>query len=86
MHLYQLLYVMALLGAIAEIFTMTLILLGFALGCFVVGLTQQLSQTTNFNRDVLIFSIASTLFIVLLRKVFARKKDFDLNDGDINQY
>ena len=86
MHLYQIIYVVALGCAILEIFTTTFILLGFALGFVMVAMTQQLLETTNYNRDILIFALTSAVFIYAFRKIFAGRRDAEFNDNDVNQY
>lgn len=86
MHLYQIIYVVALACAILEIFTSTFILLGFALGFVTVAMTQQMLGTTNYNRDVLIFAVTSAIFIYIFRKTFAGKSDTEFIDDDVNQY
>lgn len=86
MNLYQFIYIAGLLCAILEIFTTSFILLGFSIGFFVVGITQQILKSANFNRDVLIFAIVSAISIFVFRKLFAGKNDVEYNDTDINQY
>ncbi len=86
MHTYQIVYVVALSCAILEIFTTTFILLSFSLGFVTVAMTQQLLGTTNYNRDLLIFTVISAICIYVFRKLFAGRRDTDVTEDDINQY
>ena len=86
MHTYQILYVTAVACAIAEMFTTTFILLGFAVGIALTGLAEQLLGSTSYSRDLLIFTIVSGLSVFLFRKVFSDSQDTKANSEDINQY
>lgn len=86
MQTYQLIYLVALVCIILEIFTTSFFLLGVGFGLIAVAMTQQLLGTTNYTRDLLIFMTITIVSFYIFRIVFKGKKDVDIIDNDINQY
>ena len=86
MHTYQILYLTAVTCAVAEMFTTTFILLGFAVGIAATGLTEQLFGSTNYTRDLLVFTIITGLSVFSFRKIFSDSQDTKANSEDVNQY
>lgn len=72
---------------ICEIFTLTLICLGFAAGTLCVAIVQFLTSSFSLSRDVIVFAIGSFVAIVILRTYFRSKSDQTLlTDDDVNKY
>ena len=87
MEPYQVSFVAAILLAMAEMLTLTLIFAGFAVGMLAVSLAQLLSGSYSLNRDILLFSVVSLMFVIGLRRIFRSQKDQSrLTEEDINRY
>lgn len=87
MDAYQISLVLAFALAIAEMLTLSFILLGFGLGMLVVAGVQYATGGASLNRDVMVFVIASAVAILALRRLFRKKSDQKrLEQDDINQY
>lgn len=87
MAAFQFTLILAVVLGIAEMLTLTFIFLGFSCGMFAVSLVQYLSGSYSLNRDLILFVGISTLFVVILRKIFKKKTDQTrLEQDDINQY
>lgn len=73
--------------AIAELMTLSFLFLGMAVAAWMVALLQYLFGDFNFNRDVLVFAVASVVFFLVFRKIFKRQIDSEeLQGQDINHY
>jgi membrane protein implicated in regulation of membrane protease activity len=87
MDAYQISLLLAFALAIAEMLTLSFILLGFGAGMLVVAGAQYAGGGYSLNRDVLIFAVASAIAILALRRVFKKRSDQKrLEQDDINQY
>lgn len=87
MDAYQISLVLAFILAIAEMLTLSFILLGFGMGMLVVAGVQYAADGASLNRDLMVFVIASAIAILALRRVFRKKTDQKrLEQDDINQY
>ena len=73
---------------IAELMTMTFVLLSFAISCFIVAAIQYYLGFADFNRDIFIVIISSLFFVIFFRGLFRRNEDVKSvgADEDINQY
>lgn len=87
MESWQISLLIAVLLAIAEVLTLSFLLLGLAIGMIVVALLQFLGGGFAPGRDVLAFAIASFVAVVACRKVFGKRTDQQrLDQDDINRY
>lgn len=87
MDAYQISLVVAFALAIAEMLTLSFILLGFGLGMLGVAAVQFVTGGYQVNRDVMVFVTVSALAILALRRIFRKKSDQKrLEQDDINQY
>ncbi len=87
MDAYQLAVIAAILLAIVEILTLTLIFLGLSIGMIGVALVQYVTDGYSINRDLLVFICTSSISILILRVIFKKKTDQDrLAEDDISQY
>lgn len=87
MAYYQISLILTFILIICEIFTLTLICLGFAAGTLCVAIVQFLTSSFSLSRDVIVFAIGSFAAIVILRKYFRSKSDQTLlTDDDVNKY
>ena len=87
MDAYQISLVLAFALAIAEMLTLSFILLGFGVGLVVVAAVQFATDGFSLNRDVMVFALASAVAILALRRLYKKKSDQKrLEQDDINQY
>jgi membrane protein implicated in regulation of membrane protease activity len=87
MEAYQLSLIIGIALAIAEILTLSFILLGFSIGMLFVAGVQFLFDGFSLSRDLLVFATASGLSFWVFRKFFKKKSDLKpLVQDDINQY
>jgi membrane protein implicated in regulation of membrane protease activity len=88
MEPYQISLVIAIVLALTEVLTLTFIFLGFSAAFLVVALFQYLSGAYELNRDIVIFSAFSILFILIFRRMFRRKSDQNRmgTEDDVNSY
>lgn len=87
MEPYQVSLLIAFGLAIAELLTLSFILLGFGLGMAMVSLLQFVTGAYSFNRDVIVFAMFSLAAIVAFRRIFKKRSDQKrLADDDINRY
>lgn len=87
MEPYQISIIGAIVFGIVEMLTLTLIFLGFASGMLVVAITQFATGGYVMNRDLLLWIVASTVFVIVLRKLFKKQSDqTKLDVDDISQY
>jgi membrane protein implicated in regulation of membrane protease activity len=87
MDAYQISLIISVVLAIAEVMTLSFILLGFSIGMLVVSGVQYVFDGYNLNRDVMVFAVVSVVSFVVLRKVFKKNSDVKrLAEDDINQY
>ena len=87
MDAYQISLIIAFVLAIAEVMTMSFILLGFSLGMLAVAGAQYLFNGYSLNRDVMLFAVVSAVSFLVFRKLFKKKSDSTrLAQDDINQY
>lgn len=87
MDAYQISLIIAFALAIAEVMTMSFILLGFSLGMLAVAGSQYLFNGYSLNRDVMLFALVSAVSFLVFRKLFKKKSDLTrLAEDDINQY
>ena len=87
MESWQISLLIAVLLAIAEVLTLSFLLLGLAIGMIVVALLQFLGGGFAPGRDELAFAIASFVAVVACRKVFGKRTDQQrLDQDDINRY
>jgi membrane protein implicated in regulation of membrane protease activity len=84
---YQISLVLAFALAIAEMLTLSFILLGFGMGMLAVAALQYATGGYSLNRDLLVFVLASAIAILTLRRLFKKTSDQKrLEQDDINQY
>ncbi len=87
MEPYQISLIVAFAFAIAEMLTLSFILLGFGLGMLGVAAVQFATDGMQASRDVMVFVTVSALAILALRRIFRKKSDQKrLEQDDINQY
>jgi membrane protein implicated in regulation of membrane protease activity len=87
MDAWQISLLIAVLCAIAEVLTLSFLLLGFAIGMLVVALLQFAGDGFNAARDVLAFAVASFIAVIVCRRVFGKRTDQQkLDQDDINRY
>ena len=84
---YQISLILAFALALAELLTLSFLLLGFGVGMLGVSLVQYVWGDYIFNRDVLVFAVMSLISFLVFRKLFKNRADQkSAGDGDINQY
>ena len=87
MQAWQISLIVAALLAIAEVLTLSFILLGFAVGMALVALLQFLGDGYSAVRDISIFPVGSLVATLVFRAVFRRRSDQSpANDDDVNRY
>lgn len=87
MEAYQIALLLGIGLAIAELLTLSFLFLGMAVAAWVVAALEYLSGNFNFNRDIVVFALASALFFVVFRKLFKKQTDTEtLQSQDINHY
>ncbi len=86
MEAYQISLIVAFLFGIAEMMIGVFIFLGMAVGCLAVALIQWMTGDHALNRDLLVFALVASVSVVVLRQFFAKTKDQQTTDKDINQY
>ena len=83
-HLTTILGVLLLL---LELVTQTYVVLGFAVGAFLVAGVQYAAGGFSLGRDILLFALASLAAIVVMRRKFRTRHDQQIRDSDdINRY
>lgn len=85
---YQLTLIIAIFFACIEIVTFTFIFIGFTSALMVVALIQYYFNGFEWDRDIVVFSFFSLVFVLGFRKIFKTKEDSKsaLNDDDVNRY
>jgi membrane protein implicated in regulation of membrane protease activity len=84
---YQISVLIAIILALVELVSFTFIFIGFASGMMVTAIFEYLLGNFSWNRDLLIFSITSLLFIYFYRKYFIKNKQEEkIVDVDVNNY
>ena len=84
---YQISVLIAIIFALIELFSFSFIFIGFASGMVVTAMFEYFLGNFSWNRDLLIFSITSLLFIYFYRKYFVKNKpEEEKADKDINCY
>ena len=87
MDAWQISLLLAVLLAIAEVLTLSFLLLGLAMGLVVVAALQFADGGFSATRDVLVFAVASLVAVVACRRIFGRRTDQQkLEQDDINRY
>lgn len=87
MDIYQVSILIAIIFAIVEVLTSSLIFLGMSAGVLVVALIQYIYGDFSWSREILLFTVASFTATILLRKCFKKITDqTELAGDDINQY
>jgi len=87
MDAWQISLLIAVALAIAEVLTLSFLLLGLAIGMVTVAALQFAGDGFNAMRDVLAFAIASFIAVVAFRKAFGKRSDQQkLEQDDINRY
>ena len=87
MDAYQISLIISFVLAIAEVMTLSFILLGFSIGMLVVSGVQYLFDGYSLNRDLMVFAVVSVVSFLVLRKLFKKSSDVKpLREDDINQY
>lgn len=87
MTAFQITLIAAVVFGIVEILTMNFIFLGFAFGMLSVSAVQYVTGEYFFDRDLIIFSIVSCFFIIVIRRVFGKRSyQQRLKQDDINHY
>ncbi|MFM7698417.1 MAG: NfeD family protein [Limnohabitans sp.] len=87
MDAYQISLIISVLLAIAEVMTMSFILLGFSIGMLAVSGVQYVFDGYHLNRDVIVFALVSVISFVVFRRLFKKNSDTKpLAEDDINQY
>ena len=79
--------VLGIVLVIAELLTLSFLLLGMGVAAWVVALLQFMFNDFSFSRDVLVFAVASVVFFLVFRKLFKRQTDTQPQPNqDINHY
>ena len=87
MDAYQISLIVSFVLAIAEVMTLSFILLGFSIGMLVVSGVQYLFDGYSLNRDLMVFAVVSVVSFLVFRKLFKKSSDVKpLREDDINQY
>lgn len=69
-----------------EILTATYVSLSLGIAFLCVALVELVTGRFALDRDALVFGIITILSFIALRKIFGRKGDTRINDGDVNQF
>lgn len=84
---YQISVLIAIILALIELYSFSFIFIGFASGMIVTAIVEYFHGNFSWNRDLLIFSITSLLFIYFYRKYIVKNKpEQEIADKDINCY
>jgi membrane protein implicated in regulation of membrane protease activity len=87
MDAWQISLLIAVALAIAEVLTLSFLLLGLAIGMVTVAALQFAGDGFSAMRDVLAFAVASFVAVVAFRKLFGKRSDQQkLEQDDINRY
>ncbi len=86
MQAYQISLIVGFILGMIELATGAFIFLGMAIGMVSVAFVQWLFSDFSMNRDMMVFAVISTLSFVVLRMFFAKAKDQEKSELDINQY
>ena len=74
MDAYQISLIISFVLAIAEVMTLSFILLGFSIGMLVVSGVQYLFDGYSLNRDLMVFAVVSVVSFLVFRKLFKKRK------------
>ncbi|HQU04893.1 MAG TPA: hypothetical protein PLT25_09265, partial [Acidocella sp.] len=69
-----------------EMATGTYVAVSLGVGCFGVSLLELMFGGLAMGRDIMIFGLVTTGTFVALRRLFQRKNDAHVVEGDINKY
>ena len=84
---YQLSVITAIILALIELVSFSFIFIGFASAMMVTAIVEYFLGNFSWNRDLLIFSITSILFIYFYRRYFMKiKPEETMVDKDVNKY
>jgi len=86
MQAWQISLILAAVLAIAEVLTLSFILLGFAIGMTLVALLQYFGDGYSAVRDISVFAIGSLVATLAFRTVFKRRSDQSKATEDVNRY
>ena len=88
MEPYQISLVIAFALTVAEVMTLTFVLLSFALAFCAIAIIQYLTGVYDINRDIGIFAVFSIFFTWFFRSLFHGEKDQKelKSNEDINQF
>jgi len=86
MQAWQISLILAAVLAIAEVLTLSFILLGFAMGMALVALLQFFGDGYSAVRDISVFAIGSLVATLAFRTVFKRRSDQSTATEDVNRY
>ena len=75
MDAYQISLIISFVLAIAEVMTLSFILLGFSIGMLVVSGVQYLFDGYSLNRDLMVFAVVSVVSFLVFRKLFKKSSD-----------
>lgn len=86
MQAWQISLILAAVLAIAEVLTLSFILLGFAIGMALVALLQFFGDGYSAVRDISVFAIGSLVATLAFRTFFKRRSDQSTATEDVNRY
>jgi membrane protein implicated in regulation of membrane protease activity len=87
MQAWQISLMLAAVLAIAEVLTLSFILLGLSVGMVLVATVQYWSDGFQAGRDLAIFALGSLIAVLIFRMLFRKKRDLDRTiDEDVNRY
>ena len=87
MQAWQISLILAAVLAIAEVLTLSFILLGLSVGMVLVAIVQYWSEGFQVGRDLAIFALGALIAVVTFRMLFRRRRDLDRSiDEDVNRY
>ena len=86
MQAWQISLILAAVLAIAEVLTLSFILLGFAIGMTLVALLQYFGDGYSAVRDISVFAMGSLVATLAFRAVFKRRSDQAPAGDDVNRY
>jgi membrane protein implicated in regulation of membrane protease activity len=87
MDFYQISLVIGVILAIIELFTYTFIFLSFSVAFIAIAFIQYLNNDFSLNREIILFTTISLVFVFIFRKLFKKKIDQKiLITDDINIY
>lgn len=69
-----------------EMLTATYVSLSLGVGLLGVSLVEVITGGFSVRRDVLVFGIVTVSSFISLRKIFGRKDDTKVSDGDVNEF